>query len=107
MVIETDPELPHIVTKLYPLCLKHHKFVKEDIENLLEARLIKRSMGPYAAPVIVVPRKCEPGVSLAETKRLVIDYQELNKQILKVETTQAKLKGSLTLFQMAKVDYIS
>ena len=31
-------------------------------------------MSPYATPVIVVLRKCKPGASLGETKRLVIDY---------------------------------
>ena len=55
--------------------------MKEEIENLLEAELIKRSMSSYVASIIVVPRKSKPGVPLAETKRLIIDYQELNKQI--------------------------
>ena len=41
-------------------------------------------MSAYATPIIVVPRKSKLGVPLAETKRLVIDYQELNKQIPKV-----------------------
>ena len=68
MTIETDPELPLVVTKPYPLPLKHHKFMKEEIENLLEVRLIERSMSLYAAPIIVVPRKSKPGAPLAETK---------------------------------------
>ena len=74
MVIETDPQLPLVVTKPYPLPIKHHKFVKEEIENLFKARHIERSMSPYVTSVIVVPRKCQPGVPLVETKRLVIDY---------------------------------
>ena len=44
-------------------------------------------MSPYAAPLIVVSRKSKPGAPLAETKRLVIDCRELNKQIPKVQTT--------------------
>ena len=47
-------------------------------------------MSPYAAPIIVVLRKSKPGIPLTETKRLVIDYREMNKQIPKVQTTQAK-----------------
>ena len=43
----------------------------EENENVLEARLIKRSMSPYAIPVIVVPRKSKSGAPLAEAKRLV------------------------------------
>ena len=46
----------------------------EEIENLLEARLIDRSMIPYATPIIIVPRQSKPGAPLAETKKLVIDY---------------------------------
>ena len=41
MVTETDAELPPAVSKPCYLPLKHHKFVKEEIGNLLEAGLIK------------------------------------------------------------------
>ena len=34
MKIETNPELHPVASKPYPLLLKHHKFVKEEIENL-------------------------------------------------------------------------
>ena len=81
MKITTNPELPPVTSKPYPLPLKHHKCVKEKIKNLLEAGLIVCSMSPYDTPVIVVPRKWKPGIVLAETKWLVIDYRELNKQI--------------------------
>ena len=63
-------------------------------------------MSPYAAPVIVVPRKSKPGAPLAQTKRFVIDYPELNKWIPKVKVTQAKLKGSLALIKTAKIEHI-
>ena len=105
MKINTDPNLPPIASKPYPLALKL-KFVKEEIEHLLKDGLIKRSMSPYATPNIVVPRKCKSEAPLAETKRLVIDYRELNKQIPKVQTTQVKSKGSLVLIETAKLDHI-
>ena len=60
ITIETDPELPPVVSKPYPLLLNHQKLVKVEIENLLEARLIERSMSPYAVLVIVVPEKSKP-----------------------------------------------
>ena len=77
--------------------MKHHKFKKEEIKNLLEVGLIERSMSPYAIPIIVVPRKSKSGAPIAETKRLVIDYWELNKQIHRVQMTWAKSKCSLPL----------
>ena len=89
------------MTKLYFLPLKH-KFVKEEIEYHLEARLTKRSMSPDATPVIVVTRKWKSGTPLSEMKWLVIDYQELNKQIPKVQMTQIILKGGLALYEMEK-----
>ena len=57
MIIKTDPELPPVASKPYPLPLKHHKFVKEEIENLLEAGIIERAMSPYAAPKHRSPKK--------------------------------------------------
>ena len=57
MTIDKDLNLPHIVTKPYSLPLKQHKFVEQEIKNLLEAGLIERSMSPYMAPIIIVPRK--------------------------------------------------
>ena len=80
--------------------------MKEEIENLLEARLIERSMSPYAAPIIVVPRKSKPSTPLGETKLLVIDYWELNMQIPRVQMTQAKSKGCLALIKTTKIDHI-
>ena len=61
MKIDTDPNLSSVANKPYPPPLKYHKFIKEEIENVLEAGLIERSMSPYATPIIVVSRKSKPG----------------------------------------------
>ena len=37
---------------------------------------------------------------------MVIDYCELNKQLPKVKTAQAKSKGSIALIETAKIDHI-
>ena len=95
MTIETDTDLAPVASTQYPLPLKHHKVVKEEIENLLEPELIWRSMSTYVTSIIVVPSKSKPGAPLVETKGLVIDYWQLNKQIPKVQTTQVKSKDSL------------
>ena len=72
MVLPTEPRAPPVDSKPYDLPLKHHKFVEEELTNLLEAGLIKRSLSPYTTPIIVVPHKAPPGSSLTETKRLVV-----------------------------------
>ena len=57
MKINTNPNLPPCSKLTLPLPLKHHKFVKEEIEHLLEAGIIERSTSLYAAPIIVASRK--------------------------------------------------
>ena len=57
MKIETDPKLPPLVSKPYALLLNYHKFVKEEIGNLLEAWYIECLVIPYTEPIIVTPCK--------------------------------------------------
>ena len=54
----------------------------------------------------MVPHEAPPGSSLTETKGLVIDYHEFNKQLPKVQTVQAKSKGSIVLKETTKIDNI-
>ena len=63
-------------------------------------------MNLYASPVRLVPRECKPGVPLAETKRLVIDYQELTSKFLRQRQPKLNQKGSLALIEMTKIDNI-
>ena len=44
MTIDTDPNLPLVMSKPYPLPLKHHNSYKKKLGILLEAGLIGRSM---------------------------------------------------------------
>ena len=74
MVLHTKPGSIPVASKLHMLPLKHHKFIKEELTNLLEAGLIEWSLRHYAAPIMVVPNKAQAGSSLTETKRLAINY---------------------------------
>ena len=95
MVLHMKPVSISVANKSCSLPLKNHKFIKEELTNLLEAGLIEWSLSPYAAPIMVVPCKAPAGSSLTETKRLVIDYQELNKQLPKVQTMTGNSSPSL------------
>ena len=106
MVIHTKPGSIPVASKPYLLTLKHHKFIKEELTNLLEAALVEWSLSPYAPPIMVVPYKAPAGISLSETKRLVIDYQECNKQLPKMQMVQAKAKSAIMLIKTAKIDHI-
>ena len=102
MVLPTEPGAAPVASKPYDLPLKHHKFVKEELMNLLEVGLIEWSLSPYAAPIIVVPHKAPSGSSLTGKKRLAIDYCEHNRQLPKFQTVQAKSKGNTALIEAAK-----
>ncbi|MCI90254.1 RNA-directed DNA polymerase (Reverse transcriptase), partial [Trifolium medium] len=50
--------------------------LKEQLEELLEKRFVRRSVSPWGAPVLLV--KKEDG-----SMRLCIDYRQLNKITIK------------------------
>ena len=71
MPIDTRAFEP-VSLKPYPLAMKHYKWVKDTINKLLTAKVIKESQPIWSAPIILVP-KGDGG------KCLVIDYCALNK----------------------------
>ena len=71
MTIDTG-DSPPVSQKPYSIALKHYDWVKQEIDKLLEAKVIRSSRSSWSAPIIVVP-KGDGG------KRLVVDYRALNK----------------------------
>ena len=93
MTIDTGTADP-VSQKPYPIAMKHYKWVKNEIEKLLTAKVICSSHSSWSAPIIVVP-KGDGG------KCLVIDYRALNKvtrkftwPMPKVEDIFSKLNGA-------------
>ena len=52
---------PPICQKPYTLPLKHYSWVQQEIETLEQAGIIKKSLSPWASPIVVVPKKSGPG----------------------------------------------
>ena len=75
MSIDTGDSDP-VSQKPYPIAMKHYNWVKEEIDKLLEAGVIRNSLSSWLAPIIVVP-KGDGG------KCLLIDYRALNKVMRK------------------------
>ena len=48
MVLSTEPLATPVASKPCDSPIKHHKFVKEELMNLLEAGVIERSLNPHA-----------------------------------------------------------
>ena len=55
MSIDTGDH-PPVAKRPYTLALKHHDWVKTEIDKLLEAGVIRESDSSWSAPVVVVPK---------------------------------------------------
>ena len=75
MEIDTGDCLP-VAQNPYMLPLKHHEWVRKEIETLEKAGVIERSLSSWASPVIVVPKKLAPDEP--PRRRLCMDYCKVN-----------------------------
>ena len=92
---------PPVSSRPYTLALKHHKWVQEEIETLERVGIITKSMSPWASPIVIVPKKSQPGEP--PKKRLCIDFRKINDLQQKV-ITEGKSKGCLSLIPLPKID---
>ena len=60
MDIDTG-DSPPTCWRPYNLPLKHREWVQKELETLEKAGVIVRSISPWASPILVVPKKTEPG----------------------------------------------
>ena len=84
-----------ISQKPCPVAMKHYQWVKEEIDKLLEAGVIRNSHSSWSAPIIIVP-KGDRG------KHLVIDYRALNKVTRKFVWLMPKVKDIFSQLNGAK-----
>jgi hypothetical protein len=59
----------------YRIPYEHKEWLKNKIKELERNEIIRPSISPYSAPVILVPKK-------NKDLRLVVDYRALNKQVV-------------------------
>ena len=100
MDIDTG-DSPLVSSRPYTLALKHHRWVQEEIETLKRAGVITKSMSPWASPIVMVPKKSQPGEP--PKKRLCIDFRKINDLQQKV-ITEGKSKGYLSLIPLPEID---
>ena len=67
MSIDTGDNLS-IAKKPYTLALKHYNWVRDKIDKLLEAAVIRESHSSLSAPLVVVPKG-------DDSKRLYADFR--------------------------------
>ena len=68
---------PPICQKPYNLPLKHYRWVQQEVETLECVGVIKKSISPWASPIIVVPKKSVPGEH--PRCRMCMDFRKVNK----------------------------
>ena len=89
------------MSKLYTLPLKHYSWVQQEIETLEWAGVIKKSISPWASP-IVVPKKSAPGEP--PKHRMCIDFRKLNKLQPEVCCADFETGGNISLVPLPKID---
>ena len=94
---------PPVCQKPYNLPLKHREWVQMELETLEKAGVIVRGISPWASPIVVVPKKTEPGEC---PRRLCVDYRGINSLLPKVQKAHSKAKGVLTLVPLPQIDHI-
>ena len=75
MEIDMGDSLP-VTQNPYTLPLKHHEWVRKEIEMLEKVGVIERSLSQWASPVIVVRKKSAPDEPLR--RHLCVDYRKVN-----------------------------
>ena len=91
---------PPVCQRPYNLPLRHAEWVERELKLLEEAGIIVRSVSPCASPIVVVPKRSEPGEP--PRRRLCVDYRAINKLLPPVTKTHSKAKGVLTLVPLPK-----
>ena len=100
MEIDTGNSVP-LAQSPYMLPLKHYDWVRNEIETLEKARVIERSLSPWASPVIVVPKKSAPDEP--PCRWLCMDYRKVNALQQEIKRTD-KGTGCLSLYPLPKID---
>ena len=84
-----------VLQKPCPITMKNYQLVKEEIEKLPTAKVICSSQSSWSASIIILP-KGDGG------KKLVIDYQALNKVTPKFTWPMPKVKDIFSKLNRAK-----
>ena len=104
LLIEMDIDTgdsPPIASRPYTLSLKHFNWVQKEITTLERAGIIKKSISPWASPVVIVPKKYAPGEP--PQRRMCIDFKRLNKKLPEVQNLSGG-KGCISLVPLPKID---
>ena len=95
---------PPICQKPYTLPLKHYSWILQEIETLEHVGVIKKSISPWASPIVVVPKKSALGE--APRWRMCVDFRKINELQPKPQRVdkQTNMRGNFSLIPLPKID---
>ena len=95
---------PPICQKPYTLPLKHYSWVQQEIETLECGGVIRKSISPWASPIVMVPKKSAPGEP--PRHRMCVDFRKINELQPKTQWVDKKMDtlGNLSLIPLPKID---
>ena len=102
MITAMKPDAAPIAAQPYPLALEHHDFLKQEIKNLPDARIICKSMSPWASPIVIVKKHTPEGVP--QQLHLCMDYRRVNSLLPAVTLAAGKKEGVFALMPLPKID---
>lgn len=73
-----------------PVYIKNHRLphsqkdeIKKQIDRMLKDNIIEPSISPYNSPIFLVPKKSLTGNPTEKRWRLVVDFRQLNKKLVR------------------------
>ena len=93
---------PPICQKPYTLPLKHYSWVQQEVKTLERAGIIKKSLSPWASPIVVVPKKSSPGEP--PRRRMCVDFRKINDLQPQVRRVDSATSGNISLVPLPKID---
>ena len=102
MHIAMKPNAAPIGAQPHPLSLKHHDFLKQEVNNLFNARIIHKSMSPWEGPIVIVKKHTWEGAP--QQFHLCMNYRKVNSILPGVTPVVGTKKGTLTLLPLPKID---
>ena len=93
---------PPICQKPYTLPLKHYSWVQQEIETLEQAGIMKKSLSPWASPIVVVPKKSGPGEP--PRWRMCVDFRKINDLQPQVRRVDSATSGNISLVPLPKIN---
>ena len=89
--IRTEPGTKPIASRPYRVNYKNRQVIEDQVNEMLDNKIIKPSASPWSAPVVLVPKK-------DGSLRFCVDYRKLNQVTVLEQFPMPDIRQSLEIF---------